>query len=120
MPDKTNTAGDASTEATSDDAAPKAAQKKTTKKKSTARKTTGSKRASKSTSRAKTAAAAGSGTLRVRQIRSTIHKPKTFFRTLVALGIKHHQDEVVVKDTPAIRGMLKKVHHLVRVTPEES
>jgi large subunit ribosomal protein L30 len=44
----------------------------------------------------------------------------TFRLTLRALGIKYHQDEVVVTDSPAIRGMLNKVHHLVRVTPEES
>lgn len=118
MPDNTPLASDAQAE-TQADTAPEAAKKTTTKRKTTKKKTS-AKRATKPASRAKGAAKTAAGTLRVRQIRSTIHKQKTFLRTLVALGIKHHQDEVVVKDTPAIRGMLKKVHHLVRVTPEES
>ena len=63
---------------------------------------------------------AARGRLRVKQVRSTIHKPKTFKRTLVALGLKHHQDETVIADTPSARGMLDKVRHLVHVTPEES
>jgi large subunit ribosomal protein L30 len=38
-------------------------------------------------------------------------------RTLAALGLRHHQDVVEVSDTPAIRGMLFQVRHLVEVTP---
>ncbi len=38
-------------------------------------------------------------------------------RTLAAIGLRHHQQEVVVKDTPALRGMLYKVRHLIEVTP---
>jgi large subunit ribosomal protein L30 len=37
-------------------------------------------------------------------------------RTLVALGLKHHQAEVVHADHPAVRGMLQRVRHLVEVT----
>lgn len=66
------------------------------------------------------AAAASAGRLRVKQVRSTIHRPKTFKRTLVALGLKHHQDEVVIADTPSARGMLQKVRHLISVRAEES
>jgi ribosomal protein L30 len=65
-------------------------------------------------------AAGSAGRLRVRQVRSDVRRAATLRLTLRALGIKHHQDEVVVTDNPAIRGMLHKVHHLVRVTPEES
>jgi len=36
----------------------------------------------------------------------------------VALGLKHHQDEVVHADHPALRGMLYKVRHLVEVTTD--
>jgi len=60
---------------------------------------------------------AGKGKLRVRQIRSGSGKPERVKRTLVALGLKHHQDVVVHKDHPAIRGMLYKVRHLVEVSP---
>ncbi|MDH5643508.1 MAG: 50S ribosomal protein L30, partial [Gemmatimonadota bacterium] len=57
--------------------------------------------------------------LRVRQIRSGVGRRKDFRDTIRALGIKHHQGEVVVTLNPAIEGMLRKVHHLVKVTPEE-
>lgn len=56
--------------------------------------------------------------LRVKQVRSGIGHAVTFRRTLTALGLRHHQAEIVVKDTPSTRGMLHKVKHLVRVTPE--
>lgn len=56
--------------------------------------------------------------LRVRQVRSGIGRPAVHRRTLRALGLAHHQDEVVVNDTPAIRGMLFSVRHLVEVKPE--
>lgn len=57
--------------------------------------------------------------VRVRQIRSSIGRRRDFRETLRALGIRHHQGEVVVTRNPAIDGMLTKVSHLIRVTPEE-
>jgi ribosomal protein L30 len=63
--------------------------------------------------------AAGGRRLRVKQIRSTIHRQKRFLRTLSALGLKHHQDEVVVVDSPSVQGMLNQVRTFVRVTPED-
>jgi large subunit ribosomal protein L30 len=80
---------------------------KTTKKKTTA------------TKAAKKKAAKKSQTLRVRQVRSGIRHPHRMRRTLTALGLKHHQDEVVLPDNPSVRGMLQRVHHLVSVTPED-
>jgi large subunit ribosomal protein L30 len=50
-------------------------------------------------------------------VRSGIGRPALHRRTLRALGLKHHQDVVEVVDTPAIRGMLFQVRHLVEVTP---
>ena len=38
-------------------------------------------------------------------------------RTLAAIGLRHHQQEIVVQDTPSFRGMLYKVRHLIEVTP---
>lgn len=55
--------------------------------------------------------------LLVRQVRSGSGHPARLRRTLEALGLKHHQDEVVQTDHPALRGMLYQVRHLVRVTP---
>lgn len=60
---------------------------------------------------------AAGGSLRVRQVRSTIGRVPAHRRTLEALGLKHYQDEVVKKDHPALRGMLYQVRHLVEVTP---
>jgi large subunit ribosomal protein L30 len=77
-------------------------------------------RATRARPRRKTPAAAGGARLRVKQVRSGIGHAETYRRTLRALGIRHHQQEVVVRDTPATRGMLHKVRHLVRVTPEEA
>jgi large subunit ribosomal protein L30 len=55
--------------------------------------------------------------LRIRQIRSGIGQPETMRRTLAALGLRRHQQEVVVKDTPSVRGMVYKVRHLIVVAP---
>jgi large subunit ribosomal protein L30 len=59
----------------------------------------------------------GKGELRIRQRRSAIGRPAPERRTLEALGFKHHQDVVVKKDHPALRGMLHHVRHLIEVTP---
>jgi large subunit ribosomal protein L30 len=55
--------------------------------------------------------------LRVKQVRSGSGRPALHRRTLQALGLRHHQDVIEVTDTPAIRGMLFQVRHLVEVTP---
>jgi large subunit ribosomal protein L30 len=56
----------------------------------------------------------------VKQVKSGIGHAETYRLTLRALGLKHHQDEIVVSDNPSIRGMLTKVHHLVSVRPQEA
>lgn len=55
--------------------------------------------------------------LRVKQVRSGIGHAETYRRTLIALGLRHHQAEITVRDNPSIRGMLTKVRHLVTVRP---
>ena len=60
---------------------------------------------------------AGKGKLRIRQRRSGSGHPAALRRTLYALGLKHHQDVVVHRDHPALRGMLYQVRHLIEVTP---
>jgi large subunit ribosomal protein L30 len=54
-------------------------------------------------------------TLRVTQIRSGIGLPRDQRQTVRALGIKRMHDTVEQIDTPAVRGMLHKVRHLVKV-----
>ncbi len=63
--------------------------------------------------------AAGKGRLRIKQVRSGIGHPATHRATLRSIGLKHHQDVVVLADSPSLRGMLAQVRHLVEVTPVE-
>ena len=64
-------------------------------------------------------AGTGGRRLRVKQVRSGIGHPAKHRATLRAIGLKHHQDVVVVADSPSLRGMLNLVRHLVEVTPVE-
>ena len=59
------------------------------------------------------------GKVRVTQVRSEIGHSWRMRRTLEAIGLKHHQDEVIKQDSPSLRGQLKQVRHLVEVTPVE-
>jgi large subunit ribosomal protein L30 len=59
------------------------------------------------------------GNIRIKQVRSGIREPARTRRTLEVIGLRHHQDEVVVPNSAAIRGQLKRVRHLVEVTPLE-
>jgi large subunit ribosomal protein L30 len=53
--------------------------------------------------------------LRITQVRSGIGRPGVHKRTLRALGLRRHQQSVVQQDSPALRGMLFHVRHLVEV-----
>lgn len=54
-------------------------------------------------------------TLRVKYIKSSIGYPKDQKATIQALGFHKLQQMVEHQDTPAIRGMIQKVIHLVQV-----
>ncbi|MBU2501324.1 MAG: 50S ribosomal protein L30 [bacterium] len=53
--------------------------------------------------------------LKITQVKSLIGRPEKHRRIIEALGIKRNQTFVVHDDTPAIRGMVFKVKHLVTV-----
>jgi large subunit ribosomal protein L30 len=53
--------------------------------------------------------------LRVTQVRSAIGREKSQAATLRALGIRRMQHTVEHNDTPQIRGMIKKIVHLLKV-----
>ena len=53
--------------------------------------------------------------LRITQVRSAIDRPGRQKRTIEALGLKRLHHTVEHDDTPQIRGMVAKVHHLVKV-----
>ncbi len=57
--------------------------------------------------------------LEITQIRSGIGRKGKHRRTLEALGFKRHQQSVVHNDTPAIRGMINQVSHMVSVREVE-
>lgn len=54
-------------------------------------------------------------TIKVKQIKSMIGAPIDQKRTLSCLGLRKISQIVEVDDTPSIRGMIRKVHHLVTV-----
>ncbi len=54
-------------------------------------------------------------TIKVKQTKSRIGAPKDQRLTLDALGLTKMQRVVEHEDTPAIRGLIRKVHHLVTV-----
>ena len=54
-------------------------------------------------------------TIKVTQIASPIGKPKDQRATLLGLGLNKMHKVSELEDTPAVRGMIKKVQHLVRV-----
>ena len=54
-------------------------------------------------------------TIKIKQIQSRIGAPIDQKRTLLALGLRKISQVVEVEDSPSIRGMVRKVHHLVNV-----
>jgi len=62
---------------------------------------------------AKTAKKAG--TLKIKWVVSFIGCPRGMRATIRGLGFRRMQQVVERPDTPAIRGMIAKVHHLVRI-----
>ena len=54
-------------------------------------------------------------TIKIKQIRSKIGYPIDQKNTLRSLGLHKINQEVEVDDNPCIRGMIRKVRHLVTV-----
>ena len=54
-------------------------------------------------------------TLRVTLVKSPIGFPEPQKRTVKALGLRHMHQTVEHDDTPALRGMLNAVVHLVKI-----
>ncbi len=54
-------------------------------------------------------------TIKIKQTKSRIGAPIDQKRTLNALGLTKMNHVVETEDTPVIRGMINKVHHLVKV-----
>lgn len=59
--------------------------------------------------------ASGTKTLRVTLVRSAIGFTKDQKATVRALGLRHLHQTVEHQDSPAVRGMLAKVVHLLKI-----
>ena len=53
--------------------------------------------------------------LKITQVKSGVGRPDTQRRTLEGLGLRGPHKSVVLQDTVSIRGMIRKVSHLVTV-----
>ena len=60
------------------------------------------------------------GKLKVTQTGSPIGRPATQRATLIGLGLNKISRSRVIEDTPANRGRILKVRHLVKVEPVEA
>ncbi|MDR2816877.1 MULTISPECIES: 50S ribosomal protein L30 [unclassified Proteiniphilum] len=54
-------------------------------------------------------------TIKIKQTKSRIGAPKDQKKTLDALGLTKMQRVVEHEDTPSIRGLVRKVQHLVTI-----
>ena len=61
-------------------------------------------------------AGAETGTVKITQTGSPIRRTKDQRATLIGLGLNKMHRTVELKDTPEVRGMIKKVAHMVSVS----
>ena len=57
-------------------------------------------------------------TVTVEQIGSPIGRPQDQRSTLIGLGLNKLHRRKTLEDTPAVRGMIAKVSHLVRIVED--
>jgi len=57
--------------------------------------------------------------LKVTQVKSGVGRSASQNKTLAGLGLFGPNKSKVLEDTAAIRGMIRKVHHLVIVEPAD-
>ena len=53
--------------------------------------------------------------IKIKQIGSPIRRPESQRKTLIGLGLNKMHRVFELEDTPEVRGMIGKVHHLVEV-----
>ena len=57
-------------------------------------------------------------TIVVQQIGSPIRRPEKQRKTLIGLGLNKMNKTRELEDTPSVRGMVKKIPHLVKIIEE--
>ncbi|HEV2306525.1 MAG TPA: 50S ribosomal protein L30 [Candidatus Acidoferrales bacterium] len=60
-----------------------------------------------------------SGTLKIRWVRSFIGCPRNMRETIRGMGFRRMNQLIERPDTPNIRGMIARVHHLVEIEESE-
>lgn len=68
---------------------------------------------------AKRAQDAGKPVVTIEQTGSALRRPDEQRRTLKGLGLNKMHRRRTLEDTPAVRGMINKVHHLVRIVEDD-
>ncbi|GAW35290.1 MAG: 50S ribosomal protein L30 [Roseovarius sp.] len=58
-------------------------------------------------------------TIVVKQIGSPIRRPEKQRQTLIGLGLNKMHKTRELEDTPAVRGMIAKVSHMVEIVEEK-
>jgi large subunit ribosomal protein L30 len=66
------------------------------------------------------ASAASGKTITVEQIASPNRRPTVQEHTLIGLGLNRLHRRRTLEDTPAVRGMINKVKHLVRIVDDKA
>ena len=59
-------------------------------------------------------------TVTVEQIASANRRPAIQGQTLIGLGLNKMRRRRTLEDTPAVRGMINKISHLVRVVDDKA
>ncbi|WP_375691632.1 50S ribosomal protein L30 [Pseudooceanicola sp. LIPI14-2-Ac024] len=59
-------------------------------------------------------------TIVVKQIGSPIRRPAVQRQTLIGLGLNKMNKTRELEDTPAVRGMINKIPHLVTIVEEKA
>jgi large subunit ribosomal protein L30 len=58
-------------------------------------------------------------TITVKQVASANRRPQIQTQTLIGLGLNKLHRTRTLEDTPAVRGMINKISHLVRIVDEK-
>ena len=58
--------------------------------------------------------------LKVTLVRSTIGRPYSQEQVAAGMGLRKLNRSVVLPDTPSVRGMIRKISHLVKVEAAEA
>lgn len=59
-------------------------------------------------------------TLKIRQVKSAIGTQRRHREVLKSLGLRHPHHVVERPDTPAVRGMVRKISYMVEIVEESS